>query len=316
MPTKFKDVSKAEWLARVEKDLKGKPLAGLNFTVAGHTFTPFHHREDLAALPVPVRQSAGWRIGQEFDCSDPAAANKAILRALNRGVSEIHLSHRAPLTEAVLDTILDGVFRDIVEIVFVREDYIHNGKQPEREQFFASNFYTEADEPSALAWDLFRAYDDLLRSGPYVPVFHLFSKQDHFATVAKLRAMRLCWHLITESHGEKADCKLCAHLLFDDAADDNTRMIAASPLTMAAITGGADTVMISPANDEYDTAFAERIATNIHHLLAYESGFDKVADPAAGSYFLEKMTDHYAQKIWAGFQQNVKHPRPGSFQNP
>jgi len=249
-----------------------------------------------------------------FSCQDLVAANKDILRALNLGVSEIHLYHEDNLSQEDLDIILEGVILDLVEVVLMRNNQFYDLKG--QDQFFASDLFEENAVIEALAWDLFRAYDDFLRNGSYSPVFHLFSNSKYFETVAKFRAMRLCWKLINETQRESMKCRLVGHILFENDTDDNTNMIVGTNQTMAAVIGGADTIIISPADKNYDSAFAERIATNVNHLAVYESHLDKVADPAAGAYFIEDLTNHYAKEIWSGFQFQVKNPRPGSFQNP
>ena len=51
----FQPVSKAEWLTKVTKDLKGKPIDGLNWTInEGITLTPFAHADDLGDTPKPL----------------------------------------------------------------------------------------------------------------------------------------------------------------------------------------------------------------------------------------------------------------------
>jgi methylmalonyl-CoA mutase len=47
--------------------------------------------------------------------------------------------------------------------------------------------------------------------------------------------------------------------------------------------------------------FSERIARNQQLLLKEESYFDKVADPAAGSYYIENLTNLIAENVWKLF---------------
>ncbi len=56
---------------------------------------------------------------------------------------------------------------------------------------------------------------------------------------------------------------------------------------MAAVIGGADLLFVAPSED---SDFGGRIARNIGHLLQQESHLDRVADAAAGSYYLETLT--------------------------
>ena len=47
--------------------------------------------------------------------------------------------------------------------------------------------------------------------------------------------------------------------------------------------------------------FSERIARNIQIILKEESYFDKVVDPAAGSYYIESLTDSLVENAWQLF---------------
>ena len=47
--------------------------------------------------------------------------------------------------------------------------------------------------------------------------------------------------------------------------------------------------------------FSERMARNMQTILKEESYFDKVADPAAGSYYIESLTDSLVENAWELF---------------
>ena len=59
--------------------------------------------------------------------------------------------------------------------------------------------------------------------------------------------------------------------------------------TMSAALAGVDEIVVTPFDASYKTSdeFSERIARNQQLLLKEESHFDKVVDPAAGSYYIE-----------------------------
>ena len=68
--------------------------------------------------------------------------------------------------------------------------------------------------------------------------------------------------------------------------------------------GGADAITVLPftwALGKPD-AFARRIARNTHLVLQEESSLGRVADPAHGAWFIERMTEELAQKSWTLFQ--------------
>ena len=62
--------------------------------------------------------------------------------------------------------------------------------------------------------------------------------------------------------------------------------------------GGANSVCSLSYDALYhkDNEFGERIARNQLLILKYESYFDKVANPADGSYFIETLTNQLAEK--------------------
>ncbi len=69
--------------------------------------------------------------------------------------------------------------------------------------------------------------------------------------------------------------------------------------------GGADAITVLPftwALGKPD-AFARRIARNTHLVLEEESAAGRVMDPAAGAWFIEKLTEELAGKAWALFQE-------------
>jgi methylmalonyl-CoA mutase len=73
--------------------------------------------------------------------------------------------------------------------------------------------------------------------------------------------------------------------------------------TMSAALAGVDEIVVTPFDVTYErpTDFAERIARNQQLLLKEEAHFDKVVDPAAGSYYLENLTNSIAAEAWKQF---------------
>ena len=61
------------------------------------------------------------------------------------------------------------------------------------------------------------------------------------------------------------------------------------------------TVLPFNAVFEDSSEFSQRIARNQQLLLKGESYFDKVADPAAGSYYIEQLTEQIIQEAWKLF---------------
>jgi methylmalonyl-CoA mutase len=72
---------------------------------------------------------------------------------------------------------------------------------------------------------------------------------------------------------------------------------------MSAALGGAHSITVLPFNSVFEdtTEFSERIARNQQLLLKEESHLDKIADPSAGSYYIESLTDSLAGQAWKLF---------------
>lgn len=73
--------------------------------------------------------------------------------------------------------------------------------------------------------------------------------------------------------------------------------------TMSAALAGVDEIVVTPFDVTYEqpTDFAERIARNQQLMLKEEAHFNKVVDPAAGSYYIENLTASIAAEAWKQF---------------
>lgn len=280
MQQKFKDRSKAEWLAKVEKDLKGKPLASLYFEVAGAKFSPLHHQDDHPVLPEPVSTSTACKLGVFIEVEDAPSGNKLALEALMGGANYLYFHDPYYAKKAgYKEQLYAGILTDIVDVVW------HN--RPFRVQVndmeSIGNGLRQFSESTgdATIW---------LTPGP-----------DYLTNIAFIRAVRLCANLIV-AHKPEASGYEIGLITQGDEADPNSAKIRSTAHAMAAMIGGADILMMRPSDGVGKTAFERRIARNVHHLLTEEAQISKVADPAAGSYYIENLTDHLAQKIWAEFQ--------------
>jgi len=141
--------------------------------------------------------------------------------------------------------------------------------------------------------------------------FNLSVSSNYFFEIAKLRAGRLLWANIVKQYGPKCECsqkmKTCAttSLWNTTVYDPYVNILRGTTEAMAAAIGGADAIEVLPFNKSFadPTDFSLRIARNTQLLLKEESHFDRVADPAAGSYYIEVLTDKLASAAWALFKE-------------
>ena len=130
--------------------------------------------------------------------------------------------------------------------------------------------------------------------------FHFATTLDLFEEVAKLRAARRLWHRIaTERFG--AASPAAARLRFF-SGNSGTTLTAQQPLNnvvrstvqcLGAVLGGAQSIHVMG----YDEAFgipsedAVTLSLRTQQIIALETGVTRTADPLAGSFFVEHLTD-------------------------
>ena len=131
-------------------------------------------------------------------------------------------------------------------------------------------------------------------------VFEVSVGTNYFFEIAKLRALRILFNLIAKEYNHKFDC----HLLVSPTKrnktlyDYNVNMLRTTTECMSAILGGADAIANLAYDSLYhkDNEFGDRIARNQLLILKHESHFDKVNNPADGSYYIESLTKQLAEK--------------------
>ncbi len=128
--------------------------------------------------------------------------------------------------------------------------------------------------------------------------------------IAKLRALRRLHARLCELHAGAA-APLTLHALCDAPSSHSADaslgddLIALSTMVFAAVVGGADTVTPRASNSHPD---ARRLADNAARLALHESHLAEVADPAAGSYALESLTDALCHAAWSSVAELAATP--------
>jgi len=172
--------------------------------------------------------------------------------------------------------------------------------------------------------------------------FNFGISSNYFMEIAKFRAARMLWANIVsmykpeslaecENRGPNGECR-CAGRMYVHAEtssynltvfDAHVNLLRTQTEAMSAALAGVNSMTVTPFDKTYQAPdeFSERMARNQQLLLKEESHFDKVVDPAAGSYYIENLTVSIAQQAWeiflkvqeeGGFYAAVK---SGSVQN-
>ena len=140
--------------------------------------------------------------------------------------------------------------------------------------------------------------------------FSISIGKSYFYEIAKMRAFKLLWLHVLKAWNAPLVLPVAAVHFREEVYTDNlyTNMIRATTMAMSAVLGGADRLTVLPydagreANATYPPAFGRRIARNVQHLLQLESGFGDMSDPAAGSYYIERLTQQLAANAWSKFR--------------
>jgi methylmalonyl-CoA mutase len=133
----------------------------------------------------------------------------------------------------------------------------------------------------------------------------------YFMEIAKLKALRILFSLIARKYGLEyyTPYQLFIHstssLWSKTIYDPYVNMLRNTTEAMSAIIGGCNALTIYPHDTREDRSddLGHRISRNISIILKEESYFDKTADPAAGSYYIEKLTDQLVRKALELFKE-------------
>lgn len=138
--------------------------------------------------------------------------------------------------------------------------------------------------------------------------FNFGISSNYFLEIAKFRAGRMLWADIVNTYLAGGDCKCAAKMKVHAETssfnltvfDSYVNLLRTQTEAMSAALAGVDSMTVVPFDKAYETPndFSERLARNQQLLLKEESHFDKVVDPAAGSYYIENLTVSIAKQAW------------------
>ena len=123
---------------------------------------------------------------------------------------------------------------------------------------------------------------------------------NYFFEIAKIRALRWLFGSLAAEYGFAEECHILALPTKRNKTlyDFNVNLLRTTTECMSAVLGGANSI----CNMAYDAVyhknndFGSRIARNQLLILKHESYFEKVANPAEGSYYVESLTHDLANK--------------------
>ncbi|MCD2258764.1 methylmalonyl-CoA mutase subunit beta [Psychroserpens luteolus] len=137
-------------------------------------------------------------------------------------------------------------------------------------------------------------------------IFNVSVGTNYFFEIAKLRALRTLYSALAQEYTINQDCVIKATPTKRNKTiyDYNTNMLRTTTECMSAVIGGANIITNLPYDAIYhkNNEFGDRISRNQLLVLKHESYFDKVDNPADGTYYIESLTTQLSDKALALFK--------------
>ena len=359
----FPPISKADWLNKIEKDLKGRPLSELDWQLHPLSIAAFLHAEDFTEMPEPIldnRSANSWLVGEDIEVTDFKAANKQVLAALMAGVNAPRFVFNDYATKEQLSVLLADIELDFIVTCFQEKTencsplaFLKNVKEIAGAKAFDIKGTIHYDPFADGRYDVKTVTDEISWASENLPNFTVITvnaeryRQNtegvvlelanalsagekylkkltanglsadmiqksmafrfqvgdaYFVEIAKLRAFKLLWGNVLSAYNIAPSTPRLLVYTEGVTPDENphTHKIKATTQAMSAVMAGVETLTVSPSEN---SVFGRRIARNVQHLLYMESYLDRVADPSAGSYYIERLTEQLAQAAWEVFQK-------------
>ena len=333
--TEFPSTTAVQWKDQLVKDLKGIDYNTLVWkTNSGIDIQPFYTKENLNTSPAPIFSKNDWAICENIFVSDAKSANAQALNALQNGASGLvfHITQKTDLTLLIKDISIQHIYslfmvkpefeKELTSFLssiatgdtcFVECDNTLNGTlelQNPSAICINANLYQEAGSNTVneLALSIAHLNEHLNIAPNSIKAIHLNSSVggDFFMEIAKLRALRKLVGFLLNQYGIKATIHIHAQttLINKSAIDSYTNMLRSTTEAMSASIGGANSIVVLPFDIEFNTQndFSSRMARNQQLILKDESYLNVVADMAAGSYYIETLTETLCEKAWKGFK--------------
>ncbi|UTX49686.1 methylmalonyl-CoA mutase family protein [Chryseobacterium sp. MA9] len=134
-------------------------------------------------------------------------------------------------------------------------------------------------------------------------IFRIAVGGNYFFEMAKLRAFKIVFNQLSKEYGmDEVPYIFAETSLRNKAISDNENNLIRSTLELAsAMIGGADAVFTNNYLVSRSTDNSEEISFKQQIVLAYESIINVFEDASNGSYYIEDITQQFAEKAWALF---------------
>ena len=134
-------------------------------------------------------------------------------------------------------------------------------------------------------------------------VFKFAVGSNYFFEIAKLRAFKLLFNQLSKEYNLNEIPFIFAETSLRNKSknDSENNIIRASLELSSAMIGGADAVYTNDFRVENGDELSEEISFKQQIVLAYESIINVFDDAGNGSYYIENITQQFAEKSWKSF---------------
>ncbi len=312
------EVSDAKTANEEALKLLNAGVDSLTFDIANETFSADDVRTLLNEIYIPAVNIvfAGKAVEQIADCVLAYLEEKGVKKEEAMVAFEIdplvkELSHKGSASEEELK----NEFKTIAALVRKTQDYPHIRVATVSGTIFGNSGSTIVEE---LGFALSAGHDYLVRlmdEGLSIDevarkVRFAFSvTSNYFLEIAKFRAARMLWANIVKGYNPSRNCRCKMEIHAETSRwnqtvyDPYVNMLRGTTEAMSASIAGVYSLEVTPFDRAFETptTFAKRIARNVELLLKHEAHFDRVVDPAGGSYYIENLTQSIAAEAWKLF---------------
>jgi len=333
--TEFPSTTAAQWKEQIVKDLKGIDYNSLVWnTNSGIEVQPFYTHENLNSNPSPIFTKSDWAICETIFVTDAKTSNTQALNALRNGASGLvfHITQKSDFTILLNEVLLQYIYTlfivasefekelasflssiSVGDNCFVECDTTLSGKVELHNTSsicISTNLYQEAGSNSVneLAFSIAHLNEYLNIASSSVTSIHLNVSVggDFFMEIAKLRALRKLTNFLLSQYNINATIHIHAQTtsINKSVVDSYNNMLRSTTEAMSASIGGANSIAVLPFDLGFNPQndFSSRMARNQQLILKDESFLNVVADMAAGSYYIETLTETLCEKAWEQFQ--------------
>ncbi len=278
------------WIKSIEKELPlDQKYTSLSFNKDMYVSSGIEIDHQSEAIH-PLTTSHGWNI------LSISSKNEYLLESLKLGAEAIFVM----VSEADnIDEILNSVELSFLKSIIVCKDdssyektlnYLNKMYTSQNlvctlinqsELICIENFTTESFTSA------FKKAQLSIRENKNTLVYQLHFTNDFFRNIASLRAIRIIHENISAAYNVKVSYSIVA-LPTNSTKPIDQLLIERSIAAVSCVIGNADFICLAPWSEAYNDC---RLQQNVLHLLRAEAKMDIKFDGAAGSFFIENITN-------------------------